>query len=72
MGALLHAGVSGRPSATLVRRTADRADVGEGCVDLTVASPRAGEVQLADYVPCDQATPCPDSLECNLSVGLCE
>ncbi len=68
---LLDAGVSGWPSARLARRTADSASVGEGCVDLVVASPREAAVTLVDYIPCDDAHPCPDGLECDLGLGLC-
>lgn len=70
--ALLDAGVSGWPAATLSRRTVDSEDVGAGCVELMVASVREGDVALADYIPCDADTPCPEPLTCDLAVGLCQ
>lgn len=70
--ALLDAGVSGWPSASLTRRTADRADVGAGCAELIVSSPREGDVRLADFVPCNAQSPCPEPLECNLATEICE
>ncbi len=72
VNALLDAGVSGWPSATLTRRTVDSAPVGAGCAELVVASPRPGEVRLADYTPCDASTPCPQPMQCDLARGLCQ
>ena len=65
-------GVSGFPNGALSRRTADSVSVGGGCVDLSVASPRAVDVDVAGYIPCDDEEDCPDELDCNETTGLCE
>ncbi len=70
--ALFAAGVSGFPNGNLRRRTADSTSVDGGCVDLTVSSPRAVDVDVAGYIPCDGPEDCPDELECNEITGLCE
>ena len=69
---LFEAGVTGWPVGSVRRRTADRADVGEGCVDLVVSSFESVEVVVAGYIPCDNAHPCPDGMECNYEIELCE
>ena len=69
---LVGSGVSGFPQGTLTRRTADRADVGEGCVDFVVGSPRTVEVDVVGFIPCNPQTPCPDGMECNLALEICE
>ncbi len=70
--ALLGAGVTGWPAATLARRTADRAEVGGGCVDFVVSTPLDLDVDVAGFIPCDPAHPCPVPLDCNLEIELCE
>ncbi len=72
VAALFGAGVSGYPSGSLGRRTADSIAVGGGCVDLIVASPRILDVDVAGYIPCDGEEDCPDELDCNEITGLCE
>ncbi len=69
---LFDAGVSGFPNGALSRRTADSVMVGGGCVDLSVASPRVVDVDVAGYIPCDGEEDCPEGLDCNLDTGLCE
>jgi len=69
---LTEAGVSGWPSGRMSRRTVDSTAVGEGCVDLTVSSPRSAEIDLIGYYPCNQANPCPEGLACNYAIELCE
>ncbi len=69
---LIGSGVSGFPQGTMTRRTADRAEVGEGCVDFVVASPRSVDVDVVGFIPCNQQTPCPDGYECNLALEICE
>lgn len=70
--ALLAAGVTGWPSATVARLTADRAAIGAGCVDLVVSTPRSLDVDVAGFIPCDPGHPCPAPLTCNLELELCE
>ena len=69
---LFGAGVSGWPSATLSRRTVDRVDAEDGCVDFVVTSPRTVPVSVAGYIPCNLQNPCPDGMTCNLEIELCE
>ena len=69
---LVGSGVSGFPQGTLTRRTVDSADVGEGCVEFAVASPRVVEVDVVGFIPCNPQTPCPDGMECNLALEICE
>lgn len=70
--ALFSAGVSGYPNGTLSRHTVDSTDVSGGCVDLEIASPLAANVDVAGYIPCTDDDDCPDGLECNEAIGLCE
>ena len=69
---LVGSGVSGFPQGTLTRRTIDRADVAGGCVDFAVSSPRVVEVDVVGFIPCNPQTPCPDDMECNLALEICE
>jgi hypothetical protein len=70
--ALFAAGVSGYPNGSLNRHTVDSASVATGCVDLEVGSPVAVDVDVAGYIPCTDDDDCPDGMECNEAVGLCE
>jgi hypothetical protein len=69
--ALIDTGVTGFPSAGLERRTVDRADVGEGCMDLEVSSSRDIEVDVAGFTPCVGDQDCPDGQECILELQIC-
>ncbi len=69
---LFGVGVSGFPFGALTRRTADSAEVADGCVDFVISAPRSVSVDVLGYTPCDLMTPCPDGLTCNLEIGLCE
>ena len=69
---LFGVGVSGFPFGALTRRTVDSQDVAGGCVDLAISSPRPVGVDVLGYIPCDLMTPCPDGLECNIEIGLCQ
>lgn len=66
------AGVSGFPNGSLTRRTADRVDVPGGCVDLQVTTPRHPDVRVDGVTPCDEASDCPDGLDCNFALEICE
>ena len=72
LDALFSAGVSGWPSAWMIRRTVDSTSVGDGCLELEVAAPRTADVELVGYIPCDAAHPCPEGLECDLDIELCQ
>ena len=69
--ALLGAGVSGYPNATLNRRTVDSAGVGDLCVEFRVGSPRLPDVRVAGHTPCDGDDDCPDELTCDESINTC-
>lgn len=69
--ALLGAGVSGYPNATLNRRTLDSAGVGDFCVEFRVGSPRQPDVRVAGHTPCDEDEDCPDGLTCDESINTC-
>ena len=69
---LFGAGVSGYPNGSIRRHTVDSTSVGVGCVDLEINSPRAANVDVAGYIPCTDDDDCPDGLECNEVIGLCE
>ncbi len=68
---LLAQGISGYPSATLARRTADRADLGDGCIDLQVRSPRSASVEVAGVTPCNEDRDCPPGQSCDLEMQIC-
>jgi hypothetical protein len=69
--ALLTAGVSGYPNATLSRGTVDSAPVGDVCVELLVGSPRQPDVRVAGHTPCDDDEDCPDGLTCDIPNNTC-
>jgi len=68
------AGVTGWPAGSVTRRTADHTVLsdGEGCVEFAVSSPRNVNVTVSGYIPCNDANPCPEGLECNEAIELCE
>ncbi len=70
--ALFSAGVSGYPNGTLSRHTVDSVGASTACVDLEVASPVDVDVDVAGYIPCKDDDDCPDGMECNEAIGLCE
>ena len=69
---LLDAGISGFPNGKLTRRTADHVLLAQGCVELMVGSPRAANVTVAGYTPCNGSAECPDGQSCNTSLQRCE
>jgi len=69
---LIGAGVSGYPSATVRRETADRADVDGGCLDFSLASPRGVEIDVEGFTPCVSDTDCPPGQSCDLDLQICE
>jgi len=68
------AGVTGWPAGSLSRRTVDSETLsdGVGCVEFEIASARNVMVTVSGYIPCNSANPCPDGLECNEAIELCE
>ena len=71
--ALVDAGVSGFPTGSLSRQTADSVTVDGECMDFVVSSPRrAKEVRVEGFTPCDEPSDCPPGQECNFEIELCE
>jgi hypothetical protein len=72
LSTLIENGVTGFPNGSLERVTADHAAVGEGCVDLRVASPRIPSVRVEGYTPCNEDADCPNDQTCNEALQRCE
>lgn len=69
--ALIDAGISGFPNATITRATVDSADVDGGCVDLVVGHPRSPAVSVAGHTPCNAPGQCPEGQTCDLESQTC-
>ena len=69
---LVEVGVSGFPSGLIVRRTADKADAGDGCTDFEVSSRRDVSVDVIGYTPCISDNDCPEGQTCNVEMQICE
>ncbi len=69
---LMSLGVTGFPAGDLTRRTADRADIGDGCIDLEATSSRLASVAISGYTPCTRDSDCPDETSCNEALERCE
>ncbi len=69
--ALMGAGVSGWPNASLSRRTVDSAAIGEGCLELRVGSITLPPVRVAGHTPCNGPEDCPDGLTCDIPTNTC-
>lgn len=61
---LLSIGWSGFPSVTLVRQSADTADMNGGCMDFAVRSLVALPVEIDGLISCSDNDDCPDDLTC--------
>lgn len=72
MDALLGSGVTGYPSATIQRRTADKAMLGAGCVDFVVDYEVLAHVSVTGHTPCSGPDDCPEGQECNMALQTCE
>ncbi len=72
LDAMLAAGVSGFPSGSLSRYTADHGEVNAGCVDFMAQNRADVPVRVSGYVPCDSPDDCPEGLSCNLPMERCE
>jgi hypothetical protein len=69
---LVNAGVTGFPSGKLTRRTEDKVELDQGCVDFVVASPRSVDVDVDGYTSCYTEEDCPPDQDCNLALQICE
>ncbi len=72
LAALVDAGVTGFPSASARRFTADQADLGVGCMDLEVSAPVDVGLDVANYTPCLADEDCPKGEDCNEELQICE
>ncbi len=61
---LLSIGWSGFPSVTLVRQSADDADMDGGCMDFAVRSLVALPVEIDGLISCSDNDDCPSDLTC--------
>jgi hypothetical protein len=69
---LIVAGVTGFPSGTLRRRTADSVSVAGSCVDFEVSSPRGVDVRVDGFISCNSDRECPEGQTCNMEIQICE
>lgn len=69
---MVSVGVTGFPSGSIVRRTVDHADAGDGCMDFTVSSRAGVAVDVIGFTPCTSTAECPDGLVCNTELQICE
>lgn len=72
LASLVEAGVTGFPSGALIRRTVDQAPAGAGCMDLTVAYGVDVPVDVDGFTPCVGDADCPEGLQCNEELQICE
>lgn len=71
LNALFDAGVSGYPSASLARRTSDKAAFRAGCVDLTVSQEAGIDLTVEGHTPCEDNTDCPIGHPCDTTTQTC-
>ncbi len=69
---LMDLGVTGFPTGSVVRRTADHAPLGEGCIDFVASATLLAHVSISGYTPCRNDAECPKGLECNEALERCE
>jgi len=72
LDALISAGVTGFPSGSLIRQTADKTTAGQGCMDFRVSSPVEVDVDVVGFTPCWSTADCPEGLVCNVEMQICE
>lgn len=69
---LVRSGVSGFPNGRLERQTADRAELGGGCIDLELNSVLLPDVSVAGSTPCTDDEDCPEGQTCDEAMEICE
>ena len=70
---LINSGVTGFPSGSLERRTVDSVGLSDGgCMDLRLSAPAEIEVDVIGYTPCVSDADCPDDLDCNEELQICQ
>ena len=70
--ALVEVGVTGFPTASIERRTADLAAAGAGCLDFTVSAPGTAAIDVVGHTPCVSDKECPEGQDCNEELQTCE
>jgi hypothetical protein len=68
---LVAAGISGFPNGTLTRRTVDRQEVSDGCMEFQVALPVQQDVRVSGHIPCNVPMDCPLGQTCDLPTQTC-
>jgi hypothetical protein len=69
---LIGVGLSGYPTLTAARRTATRAEIEPGCVDLLVTSEVISDISVEGIVSCDVSADCPVGQSCLPVERFCE
>jgi hypothetical protein len=69
---LVSAGVTGFPSGSLERRTIDHGSAGDDCMDFKVVAPLVVDVDVIGFTPCISDSDCPDDLDCNVELQVCQ
>lgn len=70
--ALVDSGVTGFPTGGISRRTVDQAPAGDGCMDLTLHTPKVVAVDVVGFTPCWSDIDCPEGQDCNEELQVCE
>jgi hypothetical protein len=69
--ALFDSGVSGFPNGALTRETVDKVDVGAGCVEMRISSPKRGTIEVVGHTPCTNSNQCPPGQTCDIPTNTC-
>jgi hypothetical protein len=68
---LLDSGVSGFPTGSMSRRTADSAEGDLGCIELVVASRLSQTISVSGHTPCITNAQCPEGQTCDVPIQTC-
>lgn len=69
--ALLTAGASGYPTASLARQTADATPVSGGCAEFLIVAETQRSLTVAGHLPCITNADCPSGLTCATQLQTC-
>ena len=69
---LIEVGVTGFPSGTMTRRTADHGPAAGGCLEFVVSASQGASVEVVGHTPCVDDEDCPDGQDCNVELQTCE
>lgn len=70
--ALLTAGASGYPAASLARQTVDAATVSGGCAEFAVVAETRPSLTVAGHLPCTTNADCPSGSTCATQLQTCQ